>query len=356
MLFHELMTAKREEILQACRAELAHPEGLDQLAQYVTTFFDEIVQLLDPNERGSAPASRPTVPAMPNARLVGTSAAMTQVRSAIERLAYRCRASVLIVGEAGTGRRHCARALHFATFPEGEFFELSTAAQLPELEHRIAAQRLGQARAPSSGLTVYVRELLDSPASIRDRLTGLKREPDLPVRVIASSKRSLTSGAARERLQSESAASFAKELILPPLVERGSDVLDLARHFARVASAKNGAPLLRFSAAAIARLQSHSWPGNVAELAALVERLARTSNVVVQDRDLYELDLQPAVAFTLPATGIDLTALERDLLTQALDLAENDHNRAASLLNLTRDQLRYRLAKLGLVARSLRSG
>jgi DNA-binding NtrC family response regulator len=357
MLFHELMTARREELLQACRAELAHPEGLDQLARYVSAFFDEIVQLLDPNQRGRATAPRPTGPPQPHAHLVGTSPAITQVRRTIEQLSHRCRASVLIAGESGTGRRHCARALHFATFPDGEFLELGDPEQIPELERRLALLRLGKASTTTSGLTVYVREVLDAPAGIRDRLSGLRREPDLPVRVIVSSNRSLTHEAC-DHLESDLAASFPNQLMLPPLADRAGDVIELARHFARIASVQSGLPPIRFSAAAVTRFQAHSWPGNVAELAQLVERLARAPGLtVVQDRELCELDRLPAeVSFTLPVSGIDLVAVERDLVLQALALAENDHGRAAQLLALTRDQLRSRMAKLGLVARSLHTG
>lgn len=358
MLFHELMTAKRAEILQACRAELAHPEGLAELAQYVTTFFDDIVQLLDPDGRSRTPALQPTRPPVPHDQLVGTSEAMTQLRRGIERLSHRCRASVLVLGETGTGRRHFARALHAATFPDGEFFELTVPEQLPELERRIGAQRFGGPRAPTIGTTVYVRELLDAPASIRDKLSALRRAPDVPVRIVVSSSRSVPSSAVCDRLHSGPTEKFSNELTLPPLAERGSDVMELARHFARLASANTGVPPIRFSAAAVARLQSHSWPGNVAELATLVEHLTRNHGVsVVQDRDLRELDRQPTdVRFTVPTTGVDLTALERDVLTQALALADQDHARAADLLHLTRDQLRSRMAKLGLVARSVQSG
>ena len=358
MLFHELMMAKREEILRACRAELEHPDGLDQLARYVMTFFDDIVQLLDPDSRGGARAMLPAVPPIPRERIVGTSAAMTQLRRSIEQLSHRCRASVLIVGERGSGRRHCARALHFATFPDGELFELGAPEQLPELERRIAAQRLGRTRAPSTGLTVYVRELLDAPASIRDQLSALRREPNLPLRVVVSSSRALPNSAVCKQLHSERLESFSNELTLPPLVERGSDVIELAWHFARIASSHSGEPPIRFSTTAVARLQAHSWPGNVVELATLVERLAQTPGVrVVEDRDLPDLDRHASgLVFNLPATGIDLSALERDLLIQALKQAENDHARAATLLNLTRDQLRHRMAKLGLVARSAQSG
>lgn len=345
-MFHELMTTKREEILAACRAEVAHPEGLDHLAKYVTTFFDEIVQLLKPDGEGNIVVPLPQSP--PDERLVGPSAAMSRVRIGINRLSHRSRAPVLIFGAPGTGRRHCARALHLETYPDGEFFELEDPNQLGELERRLTTRRQYAATQAAVGLTVYVRELLDSPAKIQEKVAQLLRERGLPLRVVVSSKEPLTSQAGRQgRLRSDLLLAFPNELRLPTLVERETDVYDLANHFARVASSKTGSSPIRFSDAALGRLRSHSWPENVVELSALVERLSqdRPSDPIA-DTDLWELDARPSgVSFSLPPTGLDLAELERELLTQALAMSGNNQTRAAGLLGLTRDQMRYRLAK-----------
>jgi DNA-binding NtrC family response regulator len=355
MLFHELMTAKREEILEACRAEFAHPEGLDHLAQYVTNFFDDIVKLLKPDAPGADNTPPLPLASLPNGSVVGASAAMTRVRIAIDRLSHRSRAHVLILGEAGTGRRHCARALHHATYPDGEFFELGEPDQLSELEQRIAVLQLRMSTQSAGGLTVYVRELMDSPANIQEKVSQLVRERGLPLRVVVSSSQPLLRQTA---FRWDLVASFPNELKLPPLVERESDVSELLEHFSGLANAKAGLPSMRFAAAALARLHAHSWPGNVVELAALVERLSREHAAdLVEDSDLFELDDRPSgIVFNLPATGIDLATLERELLTQALAMAENNQTRAASLLGLTRDQVRYRMAKFEIVAPSVRSG
>lgn len=358
-MFHELMTAKRDEILAACRAEFAHIDELDRLTQYVTAFFDDVVHLSKAEADGNAshPASAPPPP--PDGRIVGPSAAMSRVRIGINRLSHRSRAPVLILGDPGTGRRHCARALHLETYPDGEFFELEDPNQLGELERRITARRQHPATEAAVGLTVYVRELLDSPPKIQEKVAQLVREQGLPLRVAVSSKEPLTSQATRNgRLRADLLLAFNNELRLPALIERDTDVYDLANHFAARASRKTGSTLLRFSDSALARLRSHSWPENVVELCALVDRLSRErSSDVVEDSDLCELDTRPSgISFNLPASGLDLAELERGLLTQALAMSGNNQTRAASLLGLTRDQIRYRLAKFEIRTPSAKTG
>jgi len=359
-MFHELMTTKREEILAACRAESEHPEGLDRLAQYVTTFFEDIVQLLKPGEH--TPSALPATLRPPPAageRIIGPSTAMSRVRIGINRLAHRSRASVLILGDAGTGRRHCARALHFETYPDGEFFELEEPNQISELEHRLIARRQHASTQFASGLTVYVRELMDSPPKIQERVAQLLRERGLPLRVVVSSREPLSSQAARQgRLRSDLLLAFPNELRLPSLAERDNDVCELAQHFAQTAANRSGTPPIRFSTAALNRLRSHSWPENVVELAAMVDRLAHEPRAsAVEDSDLWELDSRPSgVNFHLPPTGLDLAELERDLLTQALAMSGNNQTRAASLLGLTRDQMRYRLAKFEILTPASKTG
>ncbi|HYP97081.1 MAG TPA: helix-turn-helix domain-containing protein [Polyangiaceae bacterium] len=357
-MFHELMTEKREEILAACRAEVTQPEGRDRLAQYVTNFFEEIVQLLHPQALESLPPPSSTAPPQDD-RIVGASTAMSRVRIGLNRLSHRSQAAVLILGEAGSGRRHCARALHLETYPDGEFFELDDPTQIYELERRLMTPRQRAATPSSVGLTVYVRELPESPARIQEKVGQLLREKSLPLRLIVSSREPLSSQVVRQgRLRSELLLAFPNELRLPRLAERESDVCELARHFAQVASRKTGTAPLAFSAAALSRLQSHSWPENVVELCALVDRLAREDRAgQVEATDLSELDARASgINFHLPPTGLDLAELERDLLTQALAMSAHNQTRAASLLGLTRDQMRYRLAKFEILTATTKAG
>jgi two-component system NtrC family response regulator len=354
----DLMATKRDEFLAVCRAEVSEPDGAQRLEQCVSRFFEDIGCLLKPDlaAAGDVPSSEsgPTY----DARLVGASAAMSRVRIAINRLSHRSRAPVLILGAEGTGRRHCARALHLETYPDGEFFELDDPEQLGELEQRLATLRTRGGTEITAGLTVYVRNVFDCAPKLQEAVLQMLRERGLALRLITSAHHPFSGSAARPgRLYSDLLRAFPNELKLPPLVEREADVCELARHLAQVASKKTGLSPIRFSDAALGRLQAHSWPENVIELAALVDRLSRERpGELIDDVDLSELDARPSgVVFRLPPTGLDLAALERELLSQALAMSGNNQTRAASLLGLTRDQIRYRLAKFEICAPAQRS-
>jgi len=358
MLFHEFLAAHRREILEVCEAELEHPEGLDRLARYIANYFDEIVQLVKPGATGAEESLRAAFPPTLSSPVVGRSLPMTRLRIAMDRLSHRSRASVVILGDAGTGRRHCARALHTATYPEGQFFELASAEDSSELACRVATLRTQMSVLASGGLTVYVRELCEAPAAVQEKVAELLGEQRLPLRVIVSSSQPLREAARERRLRSDLVLGFSNELKLPPLAERSEDLPELVEHFAKVACAQTGAAPIRFTSAALSRLQSYSWPGNLTELWAFVERLSlQYPDAMLDEADLPELGERPSgISFELPAAGIDLAALERQLLTQALALAANNQTRAASLLGLTRDQMRYRLAKFEIFGPAARSG
>lgn len=358
MLFHEFLAAHRQEILEACEAELGHPEGLDRLARYIANYFDEIVQLVKPGTSGAEETLRAAFPVSVTSPVVGGSLPMTRLRIAMDRLSHRSRASVVIFGDAGTGRRHCARALHAATYPEGQFFELTSADDLSELACRVAMLRTRMNNLAAGGLTVYVREICEAPPIVQERVAQLLGEQRLPLRVIVSSSQPLREAARERRLRSDLVLGFSNELKLPPLAERIGDLPELVEHLATVACAQTGAAPVHFTSAALSRLRSYSWPGNLTELWAFVERLSlQYPDAVLDEADLPELGERPSgFTFELPAAGIDLAALERQLLTQALALAENNQTRAASLLGLTRDQMRYRLAKFEIFGPAARSG
>ena len=274
MLLHELMLARRDEILHACQEELEHADGLSDL-----------------------------------------------------------------------GRYECAKFLHRAGFPAGEWLELSDAgAPLRELEARIVALRRRTSPQAALGLTVYIPDVAASSEPIQCRVAALLQEQSLPLRVVASR----TPGIGKP--DSNTTPVFANQVELTPLRERLEDLGELTRYLAeRSASRPFGAPT-SFGASAIERMQAHSWPGNVRELYVFVARLSAQFG----DRTLTAADLpEPGTRtsdfhFTLPTHGIDLTGLERDLLSQALGKAHGDETRAASLLGLTRDQFRSRVGKLGI--------
>jgi len=355
MLLHELMVVHRDEIIAACEMELQASERTGSLARYVMQHFDSIVKVLALDSR-SGPA-RQGDSAPPAHELLGESSAISRVRLGIDQLSRRSRAAVMFIGEFGTGKRYAARALHASTYPDGEFFELASASHLDELERRVNALRTCTSAESTAGLTIYVHELTEAPAAIQLRLSLLLPEQALRFRVIASSSRDLVQAVREGALRSDLTFRLPNTLELPPLRERKSDIPMLTRHFAGLVAKRQGTAPTIFEDSAFERMAEHGWPGNLTELLNFVELLWQEFGPVRIGRDqLPELgERQSGAVFHLPRTGIDFAHLERDLLTQALAMAGSNQTRAASLLGLTRDQLRYRLAKFEIalpVARS----
>jgi len=142
---------------------------------------------------------------------------------------------------------------------------------------------------------------------------------------------------------------------VPPLRDRGNDISLLAQHFVETFSKEFQRPVQTISPAAEGALHSYPWPGNVRELRNLVERA-----VLLSDEDVLEPeDFESLGAvrsphgdghgdFSLPTEGVQLEEVEKNLVTQALERAGGNQTRAATLLGLHRDQIRYRIEKFGL--------
>jgi DNA-binding NtrC family response regulator len=145
------------------------------------------------------------------------------------------------------------------------------------------------------------------------------------------------------------------------LRERGQDVLPLARAFLAESARRWRRPGLAFTPAAEAALAAHPWPGNVRELKNVVEQaavLGMGERIAPEDLALSRLggafpsavpETEADTGFRLPAEGVQITDLERDMLRQALHRSAWNVTAAARLLGLSRDTVRYRMQKYGLL-------
>ena len=142
----------------------------------------------------------------------------------------------------------------------------------------------------------------------------------------------------------------------PPLRVRGHDVVLLAEHYIRVFSQEFRRPVRRLSPAAEQALLAYSWPGNVRELRNLVERavfLAESESLEPTDfESMHTLHKETGAAggsdIALPEHGLNIEDVERRLVVLALERTKGNQTRAAALLGLHRDQIRYRIEKFGL--------
>lgn len=309
--------------------------------------------------------------------LIGSSQAMLNLRARLERVAQSPSSTVLLTGESGVGKDAAARYLHTCSARAAGPFVNVTCSALPEalLESELfgyergaftdaKARKLGLLEVASGG-TVLLDEIGEMSPLLQAKLLRVLEEgrfrriggavdlhPD--VRVLAATNRDLP--------QEVAIGNFREDLYyrlsvlhvhVPPLRERESDVVLLARHFLARYAALFGREISGFSPEAEQRLEQHRWPGNVRELKNTLERAALMSDgrvIGVEDLEFDVASDAPRASrwLELPPDGIKLEALERDLVEQALLRTQGNKTRAAALLGLTRDQLRHRVEKFDL--------
>ena len=141
-------------------------------------------------------------------------------------------------------------------------------------------------------------------------------------------------------------------IVLPPLRQRGDDIPLLVKFYVDLFNTEFRKRVRRISPEAMARLKAYGWPGNIRELRNVVERamlLADGDELTTEQFSLGgSLSGRLSERVELPATGIDLEQLERSLVIQALERSGWNQTRAAALLGLNRDQIRYRIEKFKL--------
>jgi transcriptional regulator with GAF, ATPase, and Fis domain len=172
------------------------------------------------------------------------------------------------------------------------------------------------------------------------------------VRVVAATNRNLEEEVAKGRFRSDLYYRLnVLPISLPPLRAHAEDVPVLVEYFIDGFNSEFRKRVLGASPAAYTLLERYGWPGNVRELRNVVERAMLLSDSPrLEPKDFAALTTGAASAedFELPAKGVDLEDLERSLVIQALRRAGGNQTKAAALLGLNRDQIRYRIEKFGL--------
>jgi DNA-binding NtrC family response regulator len=173
------------------------------------------------------------------------------------------------------------------------------------------------------------------------------------VRVIAATNRNLEEDVKKGRFREDLYYRLnVLPIVLPPLRARAEDIPTLVHYFVEAFNVEFRKRVRRVSDDAMTRLKTYGWPGNIRELRNAVERA-----MLLAEGDQLTSDHFPVAsggparlteAVALPPTGIDLEQLERSLVVQALDRSGWNQTRAAGLLGLNRDQIRYRIEKFKL--------
>jgi PAS domain S-box-containing protein len=318
--------------------------------------------------------------------IIGTSLPLMRVLKEVDQVAATD-ATVLVCGDTGTGKELIARAIHgnsrrrdgpmirvnCAAIPQGlmesEFFGHEKGAFTGATQKRDGRFALAHRG------TIFLDEVAELPLDLQGKLLRVLQEGEfepvggsgtrkVDVRVIAATNRDLTSEVAAGRFRQDLYFRLSVfPLLLPPLRERGDDVILLASHFARKVSRRMGRIIDPLSPAEQARLKRYGWPGNIRELQNVVERAVITARDrhLNLDRALPETSGDGQSAVSPEANGADhasrvLTAdeiqtLERENLIRALAATGwriSGQNGAARLLGIPPSTLNSRLKALGL--------
>jgi two-component system, NtrC family, response regulator AtoC len=325
-------------------------------------------------------------------RLVGVSAAMQGVFATLERLEHVDCPTVLITGESGTGKDLVAQAIHAKGPRKAKPYVEVDCAAIPEtlIESELFGHEKGSftdAHQQKRGLfevarggVIFLDEIGEMPLAMQAKLlralenrkfrrVGGVVDIQLDAAIVAASNRDLLREAKAGRFRED--LFFRLNVVpmeIPALRQRKDDIAPLVGHLLERTARELGRTPPGVSKEALQALGRYPWPGNVRELRNVIERvliLRQSTSPIAPDELPLEIRLVAAQGqapthagcpFVLPEGGVDLEAVERGLIEQALVRAKNNQTAAAHLLGISRYALRYRLEKHGLKAAPKKRG
>jgi len=306
--------------------------------------------------------------------IVGESGPMKSAKALIARVATSPASTVLLTGETGTGKDLAAKAIHYGSERACKPFVNITSSALPEqlLESELFGHERGaftDARTQKRGLfetadggTVFLDEIGEITPALQSKLLRFLEEKTfkrvgglvdirVDVRVIAATNRDLQDEVSTGKFRQDLFYRLqVMPIHLPSLRERRGDVRVLAEYFIERFNREFRKRVKGLTPAAADVLERYSWPGNVRELRNAIERaMLLADHEWLEPGDFTTLVHHVAAAqFRLPPEGVNLEEVERQLLVQALERVGGNQTRAAELLGINRDQVRYRIEKFGL--------
>jgi two-component system, NtrC family, response regulator HydG len=297
--------------------------------------------------------------------ILGSSPAMQKVFAAIQK-ASPTTATVLLTGESGTGKELVARAIHYASARSSAAFVPVNCAAIPEtlLESELfghvkgtftgASDTRGGFFQAADGGTVFLDEISATTNAAQVKLlrvlqerevsmVGSTRTQKIDIRVVAATNKDLHELVAKGLFRDD--LYFRLNVIainLPPLRDRGDDVLLLIRHFAAQYAREIGRAEPEFSAEALDVLHRYHWPGNVRELQNVIQRL-----VVMSEGAAIEVPDLPSLMRFSALRGKDLNRtlaeVELEYIRNVLESVGGNRTRAAEILGIDRKTLREKL-------------
>jgi DNA-binding NtrC family response regulator len=311
-----------------------------------------------------------------NDSILGTSVPIQNIRATIAKLNRAPFATVLLLGESGTGKSLAAQVIHYSAMSIDAPLVHINCAALPEnlIEAELFGYEKGAfthattARAglleEADGGTIFLDEIGELPLNLQAKLLavletktfrrlGGNQPISVNARVIAATNKDLQTEVVHKRFRED--LFFRLNVVsiqMPALRKLGDDVVLIAEHLLKIFNVEFKRRVKGFTAEARQSICSYGWPGNVRELANCIERamiFVEGDRIDAPDLVITRLDSGPqASPWVIPPTGVKLEAVERQLIQSALEQARGNKSQAARLLGLTRDTLRYRLEKYDL--------
>jgi len=308
-------------------------------------------------------------------RIVGEATAMRTLRALLQRIASSPASTVLLTGESGTGKDLAAKIIHYNSERAARPFMNITCSALPEalLESELFGHERGaftDARQQKTGLlesaeggTVFLDEIGEMVPALQAKLLRFLEEKSfkrvggaadihVDVRVIAATNRDLEDAVDQGKFRADLYYRLnVMQVQLPPLREYPADIPLLVSFYIDQFNREFRKQVRGANPEALDLLRGYRWPGNIRELRNAVERA-----MLLADGEWLEPAHFPIAvsrrstggAYDLPEDGVSLEQVERGLVMQALTRTGWNHTKAAALLGLNRDQIRYRIEKFGL--------
>ena len=313
--------------------------------------------------------------------IVAVSKEMEKVLRDADRIAGSDTSTVLIQGESGTGKELLAHAVHYRSKRENMPFVAVNCAGFPDhlLENELCGHEKGaftDAKEVKKGLlemaeggTLFLDEIGDTNHNVQSKLLRLVEQKNfrrmggikdiqVDVRIITATNKSL------QKLKDE--GKFREDLFyrinvtslrIPPLRERSDDILPLAKYFVQKYNEEFHKNVEKISEGVQAFFMAYRWPGNVRELKNVIERamiLGDGDTLIMEHLSADILNQNSGQGkktggFRIPPEGISLEKMEEDLVRQAIEMTRGNQTRAAKLLDISRDALRYRMQKFGIL-------
>jgi DNA-binding NtrC family response regulator len=348
------------------------PLDLDQLELRVARGVEHRRLLYEVTELRAEQAARQA-----SEQIIGDSPALRAALDLAKRVAPT-RSTVLITGETGTGKELIAGLIHRASpRAEGPLVKVNCAA-LPEtlLESELFGhergaftgadrQRVGRFEEATGG-TLFLDEVGDTSRATQAKLLRVLQDQlfhrlggskllRTDARIISATNHDLGARMAEGEFRED--LYFRLNVIrihLPPLRERPEDLVDLAHHFLRELGAEMRHPVRGFTEMALAKIRSHDWPGNVRELHNTLERavlMAEGPRIDAEDLSILRgrsVEDSRSWRHELPAEGISLRDVERELVIEALERTGYVQKDAAKLIGVSRRKLNYMIQRMGI--------